>query len=142
MPAVAHRGARRRTISEINMVPFIDVMLVLLIIFMVTAPLISVGTVDLPTVGASRQKQEPHVIELVVAADASLRARLDGVDQGPLALAQVPARLREMQRGNDQTPVLISADKSVRYEKVVEVMDVAQKAGVKRLGLMTKSVPR
>src|SRR6185295_2580990 len=135
MPGVMHRGARRRTISEINMVPFIDVMLVLLIIFMVTAPLISVGTVDLPTVGASRQKQKPHVIEIVVATDASLRARLDGVDQGPLTLAQVQTRLKEMQRGNDQVPVLISADKAVRYEEVVKVMDAAQKAGVKRLGL-------
>ena len=142
MPAVMHRGSRRRTISEINMVPFIDVMLVLLIIFMVTAPLISVGTVDLPTVGAARQRQEPHVIELVVAADASLRARLDGVDQGPHALAQVPARVKELQRGKDDVPVLISADKSVRYEKVVEVMDAAQKAGVKRLALMTKSANR
>ena len=142
MPAVMNRGSRRRTISEINMVPFIDVMLVLLIIFMVTAPLISVGTVDLPTVGASRQKQEPHVIELVLAADTSLRVRLDGVDQGPLALAQVAARVKEMQRGNDQVPVLISADKSVRYEKVMEVMDAAQKAGVKRLALMTKNANR
>ncbi|MEO7008245.1 MAG: biopolymer transporter ExbD, partial [Caldimonas sp.] len=56
MPAVSHRGSsRRRTISEINMVPFIDVMLVLLIIFMVTAPLITTGMVDLPTVGKSSQ---------------------------------------------------------------------------------------
>jgi biopolymer transport protein TolR len=142
MPAVMNRGSRRRTISEINMVPFIDVMLVLLIIFMVTAPLISVGTVDLPTVGASRQKQEPHIIEIVLAADTSLRVRLDGVDQGALALAQVAARVKEMQRGNDQVPVLISADKSVRYEKVMEVMDAAQKAGVKRLALMTKNANR
>jgi len=128
MPAVMHRGSRRRTISEINMVPFIDV--------------ISVGTVDLPTVGAARQHQEPHVIELVLAADGTLRARLDGVDQGPLGLAQVPARVKEMQRGKDDVPVLISADKSVRYEKVVEVMDAAQKGGVKRLALMTKSANR
>jgi biopolymer transport protein TolR len=133
------RGARRRTISEINMVPFIDVMLVLLIIFMVTAPLISVGTVDLPTVGASRQRQEPHVVELVIAADASLRARVDGVDQGPIAAAAIGARVRELLAGNEQTPVLISADRSVRYEEVVKVMDAAQRAGVKRLGLMTKN---
>src|SRR6516225_9890842 len=129
MPAVMNRGSRRRTISEINMVPFIDVMLVLLIIFMVTAPLISVGTVDLPTVGASRQKQEPHVIELVVAADASLRARLDGTDQGPASAATIGSRLQQLLAGNEQTPVLISADRSVRYEDVVKVMDAAQRAG-------------
>jgi hypothetical protein len=66
MPALLHRGPRRRTISEINMVPFIDVMLVLLIIFMVTAPLITAGVVDLPSVGKARQRSDPHVIELVV----------------------------------------------------------------------------
>jgi biopolymer transport protein TolR len=141
MPAVLSRSPRRRTISEINMVPFIDVMLVLLIIFMVTAPLISVGTVDLPTVGASRQKQEPHVLEVVVAADASLRLRVDGTDRGAATVATIGARLQELLAGNDQTPVLISADRSVRYEEVVKVMDAAQRVGVKRLGLMTKNAP-
>jgi len=142
MPAVLSRGSRRRTISEINMVPFIDVMLVLLIIFMVTAPLISVGTVDLPTVGASRQKQEPHVLEVIVAADATLRLRVDGNDQGPATAATIGTRLRELLAGSDQTPVLISADRAVRYEEVVKVMDAAQRAGVKRLGLMTKNANR
>jgi len=141
MPAVLSRGLRRRPISEIHMVPFIDVMLVLLIIFMVTAPLISVGTVDLPTVGASRQKQEPHVLEVVVAADASLRLRVDGTDRGAATAATIGARLLELLAGNDQTPVLISADRSVRYEEVVKVMDAAQRVGVKRLGLMTKNAP-
>ena len=61
MPAVSHRGSRRRTISEINMVPFIDVMLVLLIIFMVTAPLITAGVVDLPTVGKAQQLSLIHI---------------------------------------------------------------------------------
>ena len=77
MPAVSHRGSsRRRTISEINMVPFIDVMLVLLIIFMVTAPLITTGMVDLPTVGRSSQRPD-HVIEVVVAgACVALRCRM------------------------------------------------------------------
>ena len=65
MPAVSHRGSgsRRRTINEINMVPFIDVMLVLLIIFLVTAPLITTGVVDLPSVGKSKQRPE-HVVEV------------------------------------------------------------------------------
>ena len=86
MPAVLHRGMRRRTISEINMVPFIDVMLVLLIIFMVTAPLITTGVVDLPTVGKAQQLRDPSTsIELVVGADEQLRLRLDGKDVAPLA---------------------------------------------------------
>ncbi len=139
MPAVLHRGMRRRTISEINMVPFIDVMLVLLIIFMVTAPLITTGVVDLPTVGKARQRSEPHVIELVVGADETLRLRLDGKDVAPLALADVAARVHDAQGGVETTPVVISADRNVRYESVVKVMDALQRAGIQRVGLSVKS---
>ncbi len=139
MPAVSPRSSRRRTISEINMVPFIDVMLVLLIIFMVTAPLITTGVVDLPSVGKARQKTETHVVELVVAADEQLRLRVDGKDLPPLALADVAARVREAQAGVETTPVVISADRSVRYESVVKVMDALQRAGVQRVGLSVKS---
>ena len=139
MPTVPMRGTRRRTISEINMVPFIDVMLVLLIIFMVTAPLIVTGVVDLPTVGKARQRTEPHVIELVVGSDETLRMRVDGKDVAPLALAAVAARVHEAQAGLDATPVVISADRSVRYETVVKVMDALQRAGIQRVGLSVKS---
>ena len=139
MPAILHRGMRRRTISEINMVPFIDVMLVLLIIFMVTAPLITAGVVDLPTVGKARQRSEPHVIELVVGADEALRLRLDGKEAAPLALADLAARVRDAQGGVDSTPVVISADRNVRYESVVKVMDALQRAGIQRVGLSVKS---
>jgi biopolymer transport protein TolR len=139
MPAVSHRaGSRRRTINEINMVPFIDVMLVLLIIFMVSAPLITTGLVDLPTVGKSRQKPT-HVIELVVGADESLRMRLDGKDPQRVPMRSIAARVLEAQAGDAQTPVVISADKAVKYEAVVKVMDSLQKAGVQRVGLMVKS---
>jgi len=139
MPAVLHRGPRRRTISEINMVPFIDVMLVLLIIFMVTAPLITAGVVDLPSVGKARQRSEPHVIELVVGADEALRLRVDGKEAGALAVADVAARVRDAQGGVETTPVVISADRNVRYESVVKLMDALQRAGVQRVGLSVKS---
>jgi biopolymer transport protein TolR len=139
MPAVSHRGAgRRRTISEINMVPFIDVMLVLLIIFMVTAPLITTGMVDLPTVGKSSQRPE-HVVELVVASDAGLRMRVDGADRGAVALAALAQRVQEAQQGVATTPVVISADRSVEYESVVKVMDTLQRAGIQRVGLSVKN---
>jgi biopolymer transport protein TolR len=138
MPAVASRGSRRRTISEINMVPFIDVMLVLLIIFMVTAPLITTGMVDLPSVGKSRQRPE-HVVELVVAGDEAIRLRADGKDEGVITLRNLAQRVRDKQAGNANTPVVISADKSVRYEAVVKVMDTLQRAGVQRVGLSVKS---
>jgi biopolymer transport protein TolR len=130
-------GARRRTISEINMVPFIDVMLVLLIIFMVTAPLITTGLVDLPSVGKSRQRPD-HVIELIVASDESVRLRVDGKDPQGVPLKSVAAKVIEAQAGNAQTPVVISADRAVKYEAVVKVMDTLQKAGVQRVGLSVK----
>jgi biopolymer transport protein TolR len=139
MPGVLQRGARRRTINEINMVPFIDVMLVLLIIFMVTAPLITAGVVDLPSVGKARQRSEPRVIELVVAADESLRMRIEGKEGPPLPVSDVAARVRDAQRGDAATPVVISADRNVRYESVVKVMDALQRAGIQRVGLSVKS---
>jgi biopolymer transport protein TolR len=139
MPAVANRGSRRRTISEINMVPFIDVMLVLLIIFMVTAPLITTGMVDLPSVGKSKQRPE-HVVEVIIASDENLRLRLDGKDADERAtLATIAKRVRDAQAGNANTPVVISADKAVKYEAVVNVMDKLQRAGVQRVGLSVKS---
>jgi len=141
MPGIGHRGARRRTINEINMVPFIDVMLVLLIIFMVTAPLITTGTVDLPTVGKARQRTEPHIIELVVAADDSMRLRIDGKDAAPLRLADVKARVLEAQAGTASTPVVISADRNVKYESVVKVMNELKNANIERVGLSVKNSP-
>jgi biopolymer transport protein TolR len=142
MPAVGMRGGiRRRTISEINMVPFIDVMLVLLIIFMVTAPLITTGQIDLPSVGKSRQRPE-HFVELVIGADEQLRMRVDGKDSASLAPADVAARVLAAQGGNAATPVVISADRGVKYEIVVRTMDALQRAGVQRVGLSVKQSGR
>jgi biopolymer transport protein TolR len=142
MPAFIQRGgARRRTISEINMVPFIDVMLVLLIIFMVTAPLITTGVVDLPSVGKAQQRTEPHLIELIVGVDEQLRMRVDGKDAAPLRVADIAVRVREAQAGDDRTPVVIAADRNVRYENVVKAMDALQRGGVKRVGLSVKQTP-
>jgi biopolymer transport protein TolR len=138
MPAVSSRGSRRRTINEINMVPFIDVMLVLLIIFMVSAPLITTGMVDLPSVGKSR-RQPDHVIEVVVDKDESLRLRMDNKDVASVALKNLATKVSEMQAGKPDTPVVISADKGVKYEVVVKAMDTLQKAGVQRVGLSVKS---
>jgi biopolymer transport protein TolR len=139
MPALSHRGStRRRTINEINMVPFIDVMLVLLIIFMVTAPMITTGLVDLPTVGKSKQRPD-HVIEIVVGNDESVRLRIDGKEPQSVPLRNIATRVRDAQGGDANTPVVISADKAVKYEAVVKVMDTLQRAGVLRVGLSVKS---
>ena len=119
------------------MVPFIDVMLVLLIIFMVSAPLITTGIVDLPTVGKTRQRPV-KVVEVVVGVDERLKLRVDQGDASAVGLSQLASRVKELQGGNADTPVVISADRNVKYEQVVKVMDVLQKAGVQRVGLSVK----
>jgi biopolymer transport protein TolR len=134
----ARHGTRRRTISEINMVPFIDVMLVLLIIFMVSAPLITTGVVDLPTVGQAK-RQPDRVIEVVVGADESLRLRVDGKDAPRATLKDLASRVTALQNGKTDAPVIIAADRNVKYEQVVKVMDTLQRAGVQRVGLAVKA---
>ena len=139
MPHVAQRGRGRRTMNEINMVPFIDVMLVLLIIFMVSAPLITTGVVDLPSVGASRT-QPQHVIQVIVGTDEQLKIKLDGdQDPSPVPLKALAARVKDAQKGDAATPVVISADRNVKYEAVVKTMDVLQRAGIQRVGLSVKN---
>jgi biopolymer transport protein TolR len=140
MPGVIARGGpvrRRRTMNEINMVPFIDVMLVLLIIFMVSAPLITTGVVDLPSVGKAKQRPQ-SVIEIVVGVDDKLKIKVDKGEPSGVSLPQLAARVKEAQRGQADVPVVISADKQVRYESVVKVMDTLQRAGVQRVGLSVK----
>ena len=103
---------RRRSMNEINMVPFIDVMLVLLIIFMVTAPLITTGVVDLPSVGRPRQRPQT-VIEVVVGLDESSSSSVDGqADPVPVDAAQMAARVKQAQNGDTDTPVVISAERT------------------------------
>jgi biopolymer transport protein TolR len=139
MAAIASRGGpkRRRAMNEINMVPFIDVMLVLLIIFMVTAPLITTGVVDLPSVGKSQQRPS-SVIEVIVGTDEKLRVRVDQQTPAAVTLPQLPARVRELQGGNAEVPVVISADRNVKYEAVVRVMGRLQESGTRRVGLSVK----
>src|SRR5664279_5416247 len=136
MPAVSMRGGvRRRTISEINMVPFIDVMLVLLIIFMVTAPLIAPSMIDLPSVGKA-PTQPDQVIQVLIGKDASLRLKIDDKTVS-LPLDEVAATVTQAQAGRPPgaSAVVISADRNVKYESVVNVMDRLQRAGVQRVGL-------
>ena len=138
MPQVAHRGRGRRTMNEINMVPFIDVMLVLLIIFMVTAPLITPSLIDLPSVGRAN-KQPDQVIQVVVSKDESLELKLADKTM-PLQLKDVVTAVQQAQVGKPpgSSAVVISADRTVKYETVVRVMDTLQQAGVQRVGLSVK----
>ncbi len=136
MAAVQGRSGRgrRRGMAEINMVPFIDVMLVLLIIFMVSAPLITTGVVDLPSVGQSQQRP-PKVVEVMVDKNGQFKVRSEGEEGQAATLTDLSAQVRRLQAGQAQVPVVISADRNVKYDEVVKVMDTLQKAGVVRLGL-------
>lgn len=141
MPAVSSRGRGRRTMSEPNMVPFIDVMLVLLIIFMVTAPLISPSVVDLPSVG-SAAKQPDIVIQIIVGKDNTLEIKGQGA-ASEVKLEDLPSAVRKAQAAHppNTSAVVISADKSVQYERVVKVMDTLQRAGIARIGLSVQLAP-
>ena len=138
MPAVASRGRGRRTINEINMVPFIDVMLVLLIIFMVTAPLIAPSVIDLPSVGKAAKRPD-QVVQVVIGKDESLSFKLKE-QSAPIRLEQLVDTVKQAQATVPDTAVVISADRSVRYEVVVKVMDTLQRAGVARVGLSVQLV--
>ena len=139
MPAVSSRGRGRRTINEINMVPFIDVMLVLLIIFMVTAPMISPSVIDLPSVGKAA-KQPDQVIQIVVQKDDSLEMVNDSKTQ-KINFDSLANVVRVAQTGQANSAVVISADRNVKYETVVKVMDTLQRAGIQRVGLSVQLAP-
>ncbi|MDO9196197.1 protein TolR [Rhodoferax sp.] len=133
MPALVSRGRGRRTINEINMVPFIDVMLVLLIIFMVTAPLITPSVIDLPSVGKAA-KQPDQVIQIVIGKDESIAMKVQDKSTS-LGLKDIAGAVKQAQSGAANSAVVISADKNIKYESVVKVMDTLQRAGVQRVGL-------
>ena len=139
MPAVSSRGRGRRTIAEINIVPFIDVMLVLLIIFMVTAPMISPCVVDLPSVGKAA-KQPDKVIQIVINKDERLELVSDGKTNSA-TLTNIAPNVKQLVGEDNNTAVVISADRSVKYETVVKVMDSLQRAGIARVGLSVQLAP-
>ena len=129
----------RRMMSQINVVPYIDVMLVLLVIFMVTAPLINPGQVDLPSVGQNlAEPQQP--IQVTLRMDGSLGVVDPSKGQGetPVARGQLVALLKTSQARHPNQPVVIAADRNVRYEEVLRLMDLLKQADVKRIGLLAR----
>ena len=138
MSATGSRGRGRRTINEINMVPFIDVMLVLLIIFMVTAPMLTPGVVDVPSVGKA-SKQPVKFATLTVSKDGQLQLQTDGNTRTVTEKEAAEAALQwQKNQPDDKAAVIIAAEKSVTYETVVKAMSALQKAGVQRVGLSVK----
>jgi biopolymer transport protein TolR len=138
---MSSRGRGRRTINEINMVPFIDVMLVLLIIFMVTAPMITPSMVDLPSVGKA-SKPPDKVVQVVIQKDESIELVSDG-NTRPQSLGSIAGAVKTLLANSDSanSAVVISADRNVKYENVVKVMDTLQRAGVQRVGLSVQLAP-
>jgi biopolymer transport protein TolR len=133
------RRVGRRLMNQINVVPYIDVMLVLLVIFMVTAPLVNPGLVELPSVGKSSQ---PPVapMEVSIHPDESLwlRDRSVGGDETKVDRTRLLQEIRQKQQRNPEQAVVISADKNVRYEVVLNVMDMLQQNQVSKVGLLAK----
>ena len=134
--------SKRRPMHEINVVPYVDVMLVLLVIFMVTAPLVTPGVIDLPSVGKSSQAPVAP-LEVVIKEDASIILRSRDAkgavhDERRVARAELSAVIKAAHAGTPDRPVLIAGDKAVRYEEVLKVMDLLQQGQVKRVGLLAR----
>ncbi len=130
---------QRRLMNDINVVPYIDVMLVLLVIFMVTAPMPPAGSVNLPSVGKSAQPPTAP-LEVIVKADASLalRDRASDSAEQTVTRTELAAYIKQLQIKNPQQPVLIAGDKDVKYEAVLSVMDELQRQQVEKIGLLVQ----
>jgi len=135
---IEKRG-NRLLMNEINVVPYIDVMLVLLVIFMVTAPLTNPGQVELPSIGkASNPPVAPIEVSIHTDQTLSLRDRSTTVDDRKMSRNDLLAAIRQKQAKNPEQAVVIAADKDVRYEAVLDIMDMLQQNQVKKVGLLVK----
>ena len=136
MPNVSSRGRGRRAMNEINMVPFIDVMLVLLIIFMVTATVITPGSINIPTAGQSSKTPDKRIDVLIDhEGKLSLSGELKEKDiTDKAAISAIKAALSD----NPEMPVMIAADSELRYQQVITMMKQLREAGVQRVGLSVK----
>jgi biopolymer transport protein TolR len=133
------RRTKKRLMNEINVVPYIDVMLVLLIIFMITAPLVNSGQIELPQIGKSL-KPPVAPLEVIIKADKSLAIR-------DLALTTTEQKvnrdepidvIKQKQAKNKDQPVVIATYKNIRYAEVIKMMDILQKQKVTKVGLLAK----
>ena len=127
----------RRLKNEINVVPYIDVMLVLLVIFMVTAPMMTTASIDVPSVGKASQAPA-EALQVNIRADESLALSHPGKSERSMSRRELSAAILEAQSKNHEQPVLIVGDKNVKYEAVLSVMDELQRQQVKRIGLLVQ----
>ena len=135
--AVSRYGRKKRLMGEINVVPYIDVMLVLLIIFMVTAPLLSTGVnVDLPDADAEPM-ENPEQEPFVVTVDAEGRLYVNDDQEEVASDREIEIKARAVLERNPQLPFLVRGDGDASYQYVVQAMVLLQRAGVKSVGLVT-----
>lgn len=135
------RSNQRRMMNEINVVPYIDVMLVLLVIFMVSAPMITSGVVDLPSMGKANQVPAKP-IEVTIQANQQIIVRIrdsKNTESRRVNYEGLVKFIKEKQAQTPDQPVIISADRNIKYEAVLNVMDLLQKQQIKRVGLMVKT---
>ncbi len=131
--------ASLKPMSQINVVPYIDVMLVLLVIFMITAPLMNPGQIDLPSVGKSLAPSiKPLVVVIKKDVTLALRDLSKNDQEQEVSRTELVALLKQKQAQNAEQSVVISADKNVRYEEVIKVMDVLQQQQIKKVGLLVQ----
>ena len=132
---------QRRLMNQINVVPYIDVMLVLLVIFMVTAPMIQTGSVDLPNVSDTKAPP-PAAAYVIVHKDASYSLqRSASATPEKMKATDLQRELVAMLKANAQQSVVIAADKNVQYDRVMSTLDQLRKAGFSRVSLQTESGP-
>lgn len=134
--------AKRRSIAEINIVPYVDVMLVLLVIFMVTAPMINQGVeVDLPTASAKPlPKDTPLPIIVSVNTKGDLFLNISQVPQSPIPAKKLQSEIMMALRQDSKRPVMVKADKNASYDTVIKAMVLLQNAGVPNIGLETSNL--
>ena len=131
---------QRRLKNEINVVPYIDVMLVLLVIFMVAAPMMTTSSIDVPSVGkANTAPAMPLEVSIKADQSLSLTDRSGNGKEIHVDRKELPALIKATQDRNPEQPVLIAGDKNVKYEAVLSVMDDLQRAQVKKVGLLVQT---
>jgi len=131
------KGSGSHAMAEINMVPLIDVMLVLLVIFIITAPLLAHSIrINLPQASAEQIQEEPKTVDVAIDAAGQLFW-----DESPVALEDLPARLAAAAAGRPQPEIRIRADLDTRYEVLAKVMSAARRAGLGRIGFITQPAP-
>jgi biopolymer transport protein TolR len=136
------RRSSRRLMNQINVVPYIDVMLVLLVIFMITAPLINPGQIELPSISkTSDPPMQPMEVSVRTDGTLWLRDRARSMEERRVSRNQLLAAIRQKQKQSPEQAVVIAADKDVRYEAVLEVMDMLQQNQVRKVGLLAKPRP-